>query len=84
MVGVTTTKLLTPEELVLEKYPNAFVDDNGEWVYIRNQKETTENCPHCGQKWTRLVIDYTVGGTLGAGGDKERAWDDTAKRFGLI
>jgi len=73
---------LTAQELVKQKYPNSFVDDDGDWVYIRVKKTVTENCPHCRQKWTHEITDYNK--TLGSSGSESRAWESAAKSLGLI
>lgn len=78
----TPKEKLSPRELVLQRYPNAFVDDDGEWVRIENMKTVSENCPHCRQEWTHKVVDLL--GTLGAGNCAENAWKNAAKRLGLI
>lgn len=70
-------RVIPPEETVRKLYPNAFVDDDGEWVRIRNQKTVTEPCPHCKQSWTHMVTDYSD--TLGAGNSEAAAWKDAAK-----
>ena len=72
----TPKKELTPRELVLQKFPKAFVDDDGEWVRIENMKTITEICNHCGQKWTHDIVDLL--GTLGSGANAEAAWKNAA------
>ncbi len=73
---------LTPQELVQQKYPDSFVEDDGERVYIRTRKNITETCPYCQRNWTHKVVDYS--NTIGAGGSESRAWEDAAKSLGLI
>jgi hypothetical protein len=77
-----TSFKLDPQELVQKKYPNSFVNDDGEWVYIRVKKSRTEICSHCGQSWTHQVTDYDV--TLGSGGSESDAWQNAALNLGLI
>ena len=79
-----TKEMLTLEELVKQKFPDAFVEDDGQWVYIMNKKTVTEPCPHCGQDWTHKVIDFgLLGGSLGSGNCAENAWKNTAESLGL-
>ncbi|MBI2627062.1 MAG: hypothetical protein HYW77_02350 [Parcubacteria group bacterium] len=79
---VTTSIQLTAQELVQQKYPNSFVVDDGDWVYIETRKTITENCPHCRQSWKHKITDYN--NTLGSGGSESRAWENAAKSLGLI
>lgn len=79
---LTATSKLTPKELVQQKYPDAFVDDDGEWVYIRAPKTITEKCPTCGQDWTHKVTDYM--NILGSAGNESSAWKSAARNLGLI
>jgi len=69
-------KQLTCRELVLEKYPTAVVDDDGEWIRIRYTEEKQELCPHCKQPWTHSVISLVV---LGSAGNEVAAWEDAAR-----
>ena len=78
----TSPKTLMAEELVKQKYPDAFVDDDGDWVYVRVKKTVTGPCPHCGQQWSRKEIEH--GNVLGSGGDSTRAWKSAAESLGLI
>ena len=70
---------MTVEQLFRQEYPDAFVDDDREWVRIRNMREVTEVCPHCHQGWTHKVIDY--GHALGAGNCESAAWEDALRNF---
>ena len=79
-----TSSTLSAKELVKQKLPDAFADDDGEWVYIRNKKEVTERCPHCGQSWTHKTIDLLGSMRLGSGNCEENAWKNTAKALGLM
>ena len=73
---------LTPRELVLQKYPTAHEYDDGDCVKIVIDKMLDELCPHCKQKWTRIITDLAL--VLGSGGDGEAAWKSAAQRLGLI
>lgn len=73
----------TAKELVKEKYPTAFVDDDGDWVYIHITRLDESRCPHCNQTWRRQVIDY-MHGPLGSGGSTEYAWQKAAENLGLL
>ena len=64
---------------VKEEFPNAVVDDDGSWVYIRDGKVVTEQCPHCRQDWTHTVINFEQ--TLGSGNCEAAAWEDAAQRL---
>ena len=57
-----------------QRYPDAFADDDGERVYIRNMKLFTETCRCCGRSWTHKVIDWTH--VLGSGNCESAAWED--------
>ena len=70
------------EELVKQKYPDAFVEDNGQWVYIMTLKTVIERCPTCKRDWTHKVVDHM--NTLGSGGSESYAWESAAKSLGLI
>ena len=82
MGTLAITQVLSPRELVQKKYPNSFVDDDGDWVYIRVLKTITEKCRHCRQDWTHQVTDFF--NILGSGGSELRAWENAAKNLGLI
>jgi hypothetical protein len=73
---------LTARELVLGKYPDAFADDDGDWIYIRTKETVTKRCPTCGQDWTHKVTNF--GNTLGSAGNESLAWESAAQRLGLI
>lgn len=70
------------QKLVLQKYPDAFVDDDGDWIYIRVTKTITEKCPTCRQDWVHKVTDYM--NILGSAGNQQSAWEAAAKNLGLI
>ncbi len=72
----------TAEELVKQKYPDTFVKDNGQRVYIMVLKTITEECPTCKQDWTHKVVDHL--NILGSGGSESYAWESAAKSLGLI
>jgi hypothetical protein len=58
------------EELVKRQFPNAYVDDDGEWVYIRPGTQEKRPCSECN-------IERTTTSTLGAigsGGTASAAW----------
>jgi hypothetical protein len=76
-----TVRKKNPKELVLQKYPDAFLEDTGEWVYIRT-KIIKDTCPTCKQPWIHKVTDHM--NTLGSGGDSEYAWESAAKSLRLI
>ena len=65
--------------LFRKAYPNAFVDDDHQWVHIRNKKVVTEECPHCNRSWTHMVVDYSQ--ILGSGNCETAAWEDAARNF---
>ena len=71
----------TPKKLVLQKYPDAFANDDGQRVRIRLRKIITERCPHCKQKWIRKVGEIEI---VGIGGNDEQAWEAAARRLYLI
>ncbi len=79
----TTSGTLIARELVIQKYQDAHVDDDGEWVRIRVRKNITEPCPHCGQPYTRSAPEF-MQKCLGSGGSAEVAWADAAKGLGLL
>jgi hypothetical protein len=70
------------KDLVKAKFPTAYVNDDGEWIYIQTTKTVTENCPECHQKWTHEKEDLFW--SLGSGGTEEIAWVNAASRFGLL
>lgn len=71
----------TAQELVRRKYPSAFVEDTGDWVYIRLRETITEKCSRCGQDWTHEVVVPLR--YLGSGGSEGAAWKDALKRLAL-
>ncbi len=73
---------LSAQERVKKKFPLAFVDDDGQWVYIRNKKEISGPCPTCGQMATIQRTDFQ--GTLGSGNCAQSAWQDAADKLGVI
>lgn len=78
----TATSKPTPRELVQQKFPDAFVRDDGEWVYIKNLETITEKCPTCGQDWTHKVTYCR--NNLGSAGNESSAWESAARNLGLI
>ena len=78
-----TATQLSAEQLVKQKHPTAFVDDDGERVAILIKKTVTERCPHCDQDWTHQVTNLMVG-SIGRGGTDEYAWQNAAKNLGLM
>lgn len=82
MTVPATKEKPAPEELVKQHYPLAFVEDDGDYVYIRVRRPVTETCPTCGQEWTHTVTDYSR--TLGSGGTAAYAWKNAAHNLGLI
>lgn len=70
------------EKRVLEEHPTAFVDDDGDWVYIRTKRLVAGKCPHCHQPWKRQETDFEA--TLGSAGNATAAWEDAAKSLGLL
>jgi hypothetical protein len=72
----------TTQELVQQKYPTAFAEDDMERVRIRIKETVTEICPNCHQQWTHEVTNLAV--TLGSGGDESLAWKSAAQKLGLI
>jgi hypothetical protein len=79
---LTATSKPTSQELVQQKYPDAFVDDDGQWIYIMVRKTITEECPTCGKNWTHKVVDHT--NILGSAGNESSAWESAARNLGLI
>lgn len=71
-----------PRELVLQKYPRAFVYDDGERVYIRDRIMIKGFCPHCKRPWEREEEDFMH--SLGFGGYAEAAWKNAAENLGLL
>lgn len=64
-------------ELVLARYPTAWVDDDGERVAIRYMRTLTTPCRECGKSWTRtekLLTDPIIGN----GGTDGWAWHNAA------
>jgi hypothetical protein len=82
MNAVAATNKATPEELVKQKYPAAFVDDDGSWIYIRVRKIVADKCPTCRQDRTDSVVDYS--NTLGSAGNESAAWKSAAQNVGLL
>jgi len=81
MLVVASNK--TACELVLEKYPTAFVDDDGEWIYIRIGETERINCGECSRPYTRnkpTRLCRAVGGA----GNNDAAWKDAAKNLSLM
>ncbi len=74
----------SPTALVKAKYPTAYADDDGSWVYIR--RAITEKCALCGGTGIVHVIDYSIRAfnPMGAGNCSEKAWANAAKNLGLI
>lgn len=70
------------QQRVQEAHPTAFVDDDGDWVYIRTKRLVSGTCPHCHQPWERLETCFMA--TLGAAGNATAAWEDAAKSLGLL
>ena len=66
-------------QLVLDKYPTAFAEDDGESVKIWTKRKATGRCGHCGQSMPTEVTDYQFG-CLGVGGTVEAAWKHAAER----
>jgi hypothetical protein len=75
--------MASAKDRVLEKYPTAFVDDDGESVRIRQTKTFEGLCPHCRQSWNHQVTDYEKG-ALGAGSTESAAWEDAAKNLPAV
>ncbi|MEK7623794.1 MAG: hypothetical protein AAB408_03960 [Patescibacteria group bacterium] len=72
-----------PKELVRERDPDAFVEDDGERVYIKTKKIVDDPCPTCRQKWSHKVVDLKRG-ALGSGGSAAAAWKSAAENLGLL
>jgi len=70
-----TVEHKTAEQIVKEKFPTAFVDDDGTFVSIRDKKLVSEACPHCGQRWDHMVVNQV---SLGSGGNADYAWKSAA------
>lgn len=83
-MSIKAEEKLTPEQLVKQKFPDAFVDDDGDWIYVRNKITVTGPCPDCGQKWIHKVTDFSSIGILGTGNCNYNAWQDAAKKLGLL
>lgn len=71
----------TFKELVREKHPTAFVDDDGDWIYIRIKRTTI--CSECNGTGKCTFTDFTAN-ALGAGGDESATWENAARKLGLI
>ena len=72
------TKKQASEEFVKERYPNAFIDDDGERVmYVRYKTRVTTPCRTCGQQWTRDIAE--VGACLSSAGNDFDAWKRAAE-----
>ena len=78
----TLTEKKTAEELVKQKYPGAYVWDDGDWVYIHIPDPITQKCPTCGQKWTHRVEGLEP--CIGSAGNSGAAWEDAAESLGLV
>lgn len=76
------TRKKTAKELVQERCPTAFVEDDGESVRICTKRTVKSNCPNCQQPWERQVTDHM--GVLGRGGNETYAWEDAARSLGLL
>ena len=73
----------TPKEAVLQMYPEAFAEDDGDSVYIMTRKIVTEKCPTCQQQRTQKVTDYRIG-ALGSGGTESYAWESAARSIRAV
>jgi hypothetical protein len=70
------------EEIVKQKYPDAFVDNTGgEWYHIFIRQAVTEPCQTCHQQWTHEVV--TCATPIGEDGEYS-AWEQAARVLGLI
>ena len=76
--GEIGERKLTPRELVLQKYPTARVEDDGQSVDIIFTEKITDKCPHCGQDWTHYKFN-PLKNPIGRAGNEHAAWDDAAK-----
>ncbi len=74
---------LTARELVLRKYPNAFVYDDGELIRICLREKITETCPTCEQKWTHDKPEG-LSRRIGSAGSEPYAWKDAAEKLKLM
>ena len=68
----------TNREKVLEKFPNAFVHDDGEKVSIKVREAETIKCSECGQPHIREKSIHSLQ-TLGHAGSEEYAWKNAAQ-----
>lgn len=69
------------QELVLEKFPNAFVDDDVDYVYIRLADFQEIKCS-CGHIHQHKVTNYQK--TLGSGGTAQSAWQSALEHITSI
>ena len=81
MVNTKTER--TPSALVLAKHPNAFVHDDGQWVYIKLRENETVICSECGQAHTREKNIHHMS-TIGSAGSSAYAWEAAARSLGLM
>ena len=66
---------------VLQKYPDAWVDDDGEAVRIYLPEKRDSPCGECSRPWKRSVRT-TAGRCLGSGGQECYAWIRAAQALG--
>jgi hypothetical protein len=67
------------ETLVKQKYPTAYLHDNGEWVYVYKMTEKEIVCFVCGHKHTHYESLMVWENILGDGPSPGAAWENAAK-----
>ena len=77
------SKTPTARELVLKRYPDAFVHDDGEGIYVKLPESEMVVCPACGRPHERRkYVDRMP--TIGSAGNERSAWESAATGLGLI
>ena len=72
----------TAREAVLELQPTAFVNDDGQWVYIQIRRPVEERCPTCGFTHT-VMRSIDARDTIASGNCDDNAWKNAATRLGI-
>ena len=78
-----TARKQTVQDLVLERYPTATEEDDGERIYIRVAEKESRKCGECGHPYLRDKA-LSACRAIGSAGNSKAAWEDAARDLMLL